>query len=43
MSTSAAEYAQQVLALLRNRGFSDYEIRKGLLEMDKEAKEAKND
>jgi hypothetical protein len=29
-----AEYAQQVLALLRNRGFSDYEIRKGLLEME---------
>jgi hypothetical protein len=29
-----AEYAEIVLAKLRERGFSDEEIRKGLLEME---------
>lgn len=32
---TSAEYASAVLAILRQRGFSDEEIRTGLLEMEK--------
>jgi hypothetical protein len=33
---TASEYATLVISILRQRGYSDEEIRKGLLEMNKE-------
>jgi hypothetical protein len=33
---TASEYATAVISILRQRGYSDEEIRKGLLAMDKE-------